>query len=44
VERGAVDSSRQDWEESPLEWVAATGIYVTHVADNIERNKSNLRM
>jgi hypothetical protein len=29
---------------SPLEWVAATGIYITHVVDNIERNKSNLRM
>ena len=28
---------------SPLEWVAATGIYIQHVVDNIERNKSNVR-
>ena len=27
---------------SPLEWVAATGIYFTHVVDNIERNTSNV--
>ena len=25
-------------------WVAATSIHITHVEDNIERNKSNLRM
>jgi hypothetical protein len=29
---------------SPLKWVVATGIYITHVVDNIERNKSNLQM
>jgi hypothetical protein len=29
---------------SPRVWVSATGIYITHIVDNIERNKSNLRM
>jgi hypothetical protein len=29
---------------SPFEWAAATGIYITHVVENIERNKSNLQM
>jgi len=29
---------------SPLEWFAATSIYITHVVNDIEWNKSNLRM
>jgi hypothetical protein len=29
---------------SAIDEANATAIYITHVADNIERNKSNLRM
>ena len=29
---------------SAIDEANATGIYITHVGDNIERNKSNLRM
>ena len=29
---------------SPIDEANATGIYITRVVDNIERNKSNLQM
>ena len=29
---------------SAIDEANATGIYITHVVDNIERNKSNLQM
>jgi len=38
-----LDRHDKDGKNEPLEWVAATGIYITHVVDIIERNSRILR-
>jgi hypothetical protein len=42
-QRGARERHDKEGKNEPLEWVAATGIYITNVVDIIERNSRILR-